>query len=161
MALVQSETAFAVRESHPAPCLSDGSAIEQLLRGATAVCRSRAASGRHLEHLAQCLGLSQLLETKSLYPPPGELVGHVLARSEADVGFQQVSEFQPFDGLRILRLPAGHRHRITYLLTPFSHCSAQAGLLEQVLDLMAYIGAPRFDPVWRMSGLDPVRDRQA
>lgn len=150
-ALVLSETAFAVHKSHPLIELSDASDIQRLISEAKVLCRSAAESGKYLERIAQSMGIAEDVARKSVLPQPGELVGDVLTRSEADLGFQQISELQDFDQLKILRLPKNNRHFITYLLTPFAH-SANC---EYVQNLAKKISSPRFHEVWRSRGLEP------
>lgn len=150
-ALVLSETAFAVHKSHPLNELTDARDIQSLMSEAKVLCRSTAESGNHLERIAQSMGIAEAVARKSVLPAPGELVGDVLTRSEADLGFQQISELQDFDQLKILRLPKSGRHFITYFLTPF----APSANCEYVQNLARKICSPRFHGVWRGRGLEP------
>ena len=84
--------------------------------------------------------------------PPGVPVGDLIARGEAEIGFQQVSELLPVAGIDYLGpLPADVQH-----FTVFSgglHVGAKEP--EAVKALINFIKAPAAAPVIRKSGMEP------
>ncbi len=92
------------------------------------------------------------IKTKS-HMIPAEPVAQVVARGEADLGFQQVSELLPVQGIDFV----GEIPDETQQLTPFSagivtgtkeHAAAQA--------LMDYLTSAEAAPVIRRTGLSPA-----
>jgi molybdate transport system substrate-binding protein len=80
-------------------------------------------------------------------------VGELIARGEAEIGFQQVSELLPIGGIDFLGpLPPDIQH-----FTVFAgglHVRAQAP--EGAKALMRFITAPAAVPVIRKSGMEPA-----
>ena len=68
------------------------------LRQAKSVAHSSSASGIYLKGLFQRLGLYDTLGDR-IRQVEGEPVGAVVARGEAEIGFQQVSELLPVPGI--------------------------------------------------------------
>jgi molybdate transport system substrate-binding protein len=103
----RSAVAVAVRTGLPRPDVSSEAGLKAALLAAQSIAISSGASGRHLERLFQRLGVTEQIKAKIKQPPSGAQIGDVLARGEADLGFQQVTELMHSRGFQYLGpLPA-------------------------------------------------------
>jgi molybdate transport system substrate-binding protein len=67
------------------------------------------------EALIERLGISDAIAAKRVAPRPGELVGAVVARGDAAIGVQQISELLPVSDIQILGL-LHCRHVVQYVV---------------------------------------------
>ncbi len=83
---------------------------------------------------------------------PGEPVGEVVARGEAEIGFQQVSELIHVKGIDYLgALPAELQH-----ITVFSGgIPSAAKQVDAAMALAQFLTAPPAAPTLRKHGLEP------
>ena len=73
-----------------------------MLLGAKAVAYSRTGiSGQYMPTLFDKLGIADQIAPKAVIPSSGS-VGEAVARGEADVGLQQVSELLPVPGIKVI-----------------------------------------------------------
>ena len=101
-AFAHSGAVFAVKEGAPRPDLSSPQKMKEALLAAKAVCYTRGASGIHFEQACERLGIADVVAAKLVKPRPGEIVGPVLVRGEADIGVQQPAELLPVPGITII-----------------------------------------------------------
>ena len=94
--LAKSGVAVAVKKGAKRPDIGSGEAVKRALRGARSIAYSSGPSGVYLVELFQKWGIAGELKTKSTQTPPGTAVGPLVARGEAEIGFQQMSELLPF-----------------------------------------------------------------
>jgi len=113
--LVRSSIGMAVRAGAPKPDISSVEALKQALRHAKSIAYSIGASGVYLSsELFPSLGIAEELRIKSK-EVRGEPVGAVVARGEAEVGFQQLSELLPVPGIELVGpLPPGAQRITVY-----------------------------------------------
>ncbi|MEJ2027962.1 MAG: substrate-binding domain-containing protein [Limibacillus sp.] len=82
-----------------------------------------------------------------------ERVGRVIARGEADLGFQQISEILPIEGVKVIgRLPEEFRR-------PFIFCAgigAESQRREDAKALLRFVSSQEAGPAIRETGLDPL-----
>ena len=98
--VVRSVIGMAVRAGAPAPDISTIEALKHTLLRAKSIAYSASVSGRYLTtELYQRLGIADQVAGKSRLIGGGERVGAVIARGEAEIGFQQVSELFPVPGI--------------------------------------------------------------
>jgi molybdate transport system substrate-binding protein len=117
------------------------------------VCYSTGASGIHFLQACERLGIAEAVGAKLVKPRPGEMVGPVLVRGEADIGVQQPAELLPVAGIEILGpLPAELRQTIVYGASLFAGSTRQDGH-RAFVDFMR---SPAARDVLRATGLDPV-----
>jgi molybdate transport system substrate-binding protein len=87
--LARSAIGMAVRQGAPKPDISSVEALRRTLLAATSIAYSASVSGVYLStELFQQLGVAERV-----------LVGAVVARGEAEIGFQQISELLPIAGI--------------------------------------------------------------
>lgn len=94
--------AVAVRAGAPTPDISSGDAVKKTILAAKSVAYSAGASGTYLIGMFQKLGISEAVKSKTATVKPGEPVGEVVARGEAEIGFHQLSELLPVKGIKIV-----------------------------------------------------------
>src|SRR5258706_9540967 len=106
--LARSVISVAVREAAPRPDIASSDALKRTLLAARSIAYSDSASGVYLSTvLFPKLGIADAIRDKSKMIP-GEPVGAVVARGDAELGFQQMSELKPIRGIIILGpLPEG------------------------------------------------------
>jgi molybdate transport system substrate-binding protein len=89
--LAKSGIGVAVRAGAPIPDISSGEALKRALLAAGSIAYSSSASGIYLADLFRRMGIADALEARIKQSPPGTPVGELIARGEAEIGFQQVS----------------------------------------------------------------------
>lgn len=100
--LVRSRIGAAVAEGALAPDISTPEALRQALLGARSVAHAASASGIYLStEVFPALGIAAQMQAKAR-KIHSERVGRVVARGEAELGFQQMSELLPIAGIRIV-----------------------------------------------------------
>ncbi|MDR5825942.1 class II aldolase/adducin family protein [Caballeronia sp. LZ043] len=98
--IARSSVAVAVREGAPAPDVSCTEALKRTFLAARTIAYSASASGKYLTtQLYQRLGIADECLPKSRFVGEGERTGAVVARGEADLAFQQLSELRPVSGI--------------------------------------------------------------
>ena len=98
--LARSAIGMAVRAGAPKPDISTVDALKRTLLQAQSIAYSASVSGEYLStELFQRLGIADQVISKSRRIEGGERVGAVVARGEAEIGFQQMSELLPVPGI--------------------------------------------------------------
>lgn len=97
--LVRSSIGFAVKSGAPKPDISTMAALKQTLLDAKSIAYSASASGVYFSTvLVQKMGIADQVLPKSKRIL-SERVGTIVARGEAELGLQQVSELVPIPGI--------------------------------------------------------------
>jgi molybdate transport system substrate-binding protein len=112
-ALARSAIAMAVRRGAPRPDITSVEAFKRTLLQAKSLAYSAQTSGVYLStELFPQLGIAEQLAAKSIRVDRGR-VGTVVARGEAEIGFQQLSELIPIQGIDVVGLLPPAIQRIT------------------------------------------------
>lgn len=91
-----------VRAGAPKPDISTVEALKRTLLAAKSVSYSKAGqSGIHFAKVIEQLGIADIVRAKAIINASG-LVGEVIVRGEADLGFQQVSELLAVKGVDLV-----------------------------------------------------------
>jgi molybdate transport system substrate-binding protein len=152
-AFAHSGAVLAVKTGTTKPDISSPQKLKEALLAAKAVCYSRGASGIHFEQACERLGIADLVAAKLVKPRPGEMVGPVLVRGEADIGVQQPAELLPVAGIEIVGpLPPELRQTIVYGATLFTDSTQREGN-QAFIDFMRSRTARE---VLHETGLEPV-----
>jgi molybdate transport system substrate-binding protein len=98
--VARSAIGMAVRAGAPKPDISTVDALKRTLLQAKSIAYSASVSGDYVStELLQRLGIAEQVVSKSRRIEGGERVGAVIARGEAEIGFQQISELLPVPGI--------------------------------------------------------------
>jgi len=152
-AFAHSSAAVAIKAGTARPDISTPQKLKDALLAAKAVCYSRGASGIHFVQACERLGIADVVAAKLVKPRPGEMVGPVLVRGEADIGVQQPAELLPVAGIDIIGpLPPELRQTIVYGATVFTGSTQHEGN-RAFVEFMRSQGARE---VLHETGLDPV-----
>ena len=154
--LVESAIGMAVQAGKPHPDISSVKALTRTLLSAQSIAYSDSASGVYLStELFPKLGISGRIASKSKMIA-AEPVGQFVARGEFEIGFQQISELRPVQGIDIVGpLPPGAQ-RITVFAAGIPATCTQP---EAAKALIRWLASPAAWPVIRKSGLEPAGSR--
>lgn len=148
----KSSVGVAVRSGLPKPDISSGEAVKKAVLSAKSVAYSSGASGFYLAELFKKMGITDKIKDKVKQPASGVQIGELVARGEADLGFQQVSELLHVKGIDYLGpLPADIQN-----ITVFSaglHAAAPAP--DAAKALVKFLTAPEAGPMIRKMGMEP------
>jgi len=152
--LVRSAIGIAVRQGAPKPDIGSAAALKQTLLSARAISYSKTGiSGVYFPTVLERLGIAEQVAAKVLIPPSGVPVGEVVAKGDAEIGVQQISELSPVPGIEIVGpLPAQLQK-----VTVFS-----AGMFVGATDpqaakaLVALLTSAAARPVYQGRGMEPV-----
>jgi molybdate transport system substrate-binding protein len=100
----RSEIAVAVPAGMARPNVETAEAVRQAMIEARRLCYSTGPSGDRVKALCETWGLSDTVLKRALVAPPGVPVASLVARGEADLGFQQLSELIGQPGVEIAGL---------------------------------------------------------
>jgi molybdate transport system substrate-binding protein len=151
--LARSLIGVAVRAGAPKPEISSPEAVKRALLAARSIAYSDSASGVFLStELFPRLGIADAIREKSRMIP-AEPVGQVVARGEAELGFQQMSELLPVAGIDIVgKLPA-ELQKVTIFSAGIV---ATAKAPEAAAALIAFLASPAAQDAVTKSGLEPM-----
>jgi molybdate transport system substrate-binding protein len=154
--LARSAIAMAVRKGAARPDISSVEAFTRTLLQAKSVAYSAQTSGVCLStELFPRLGVAEQLAAKSIRVERGR-VGTVVARGEAEIGFQQLSELLPIEGIDVVGpLPPAIQRLTSY----FAGVTTFAKNPEAARALIAYFVSPDGIKAIAASGLEPVASR--
>jgi molybdate transport system substrate-binding protein len=150
--LAKSGVGVAVRAGAPRPDLSSGEALKRAVLAAKSIVYSTGPSGIYLAGLFQRMGIAEALKSK-VKQVQGEPAGAVVARGEAELGFQQVSELLPVAGIDLVGPLPADVQEIT-VISAGVHARARAP--DAAKALVKFFTAPAAAPVIRKKGMEPV-----
>jgi molybdate transport system substrate-binding protein len=124
--LVKSPIGVAVKSGAPKPDISSANALKKALLAAKSVAYSDSASGVYVStEMFQKLGIAEEMKDKAR-KIPATPVAEIVARGDAEIGFQQISEMLPVPGVDIVgQLPADLQ-KITVFSAPVQQNPKQA-----------------------------------
>ena len=154
--LARSGIGVAVRQGAPVPDVSTVDALRRVLLAARSVAYSDSASGVYIQdEMFRRMGVEAEMRGKARMIP-AEPVGRVVARGEAEIGFQQISELKPIQGITLAGpLPEGVQR-----MTVFS-----AGVLANSREpqaaraLVRFLASPAAADAIAASGMEPAGPR--
>ena len=149
--VARSGIGLAVRAGAPRPDISSGDAVKQTLLAAQSIAYSSGPSGIYLAGLVQRMGIADQVMPKARRIL-SERVGTIVARGEAEIGFQQVSELIHVPGVRFVgALPAE-------VQPGFSFAGALTRDVQQpeaAIALIRFLSSAEAAPVILKAGLMP------
>ena len=100
--LVKSPIGIAVKSGAPKPDISTADALKRALLAVKTIAYSDSASGVYVStEMFDKLGIAEAMKDKAR-KIPATPVGEIVARGDAEIGFQQVSELKPVEGIDIV-----------------------------------------------------------
>jgi molybdate transport system substrate-binding protein len=151
--LARSGIGVAVRAGASKPDISSVDALRQALLASKSIAYSDSASGVYVStELFKRLGIADQVAGKSRMIP-AEPVGAVVARGEAEIGFQQVSELKPIVGIDLVGPLPSELQKFTIF---------SAGLLSNAREpdaaraLISFLASPAAAGAIKESGLEPT-----
>ncbi|HET8563584.1 MAG TPA: substrate-binding domain-containing protein [Candidatus Binatia bacterium] len=156
VALARSSIGMAVRAGAPRPDISSVDALKRTLLQAKSIAYSSSVSGDYLStELFQRLGIADQIIGKSRRIE-GERVGAVVARGEAEIGFQQVSELLPVPGIDYVGpLPPGVQRDTVFS----AGVAAGTRISEAAYALIRFLASPEAAHAITKSGMEPMAPR--
>lgn len=151
--LVRSPIGMVVRAGAPKPDISTPEALKTALLGAKSVAYSDSASGVYVgTELFKKLGIGSQMEGKARMIPADPVAG-VVARGDAELGFQQISELLPIPGVELVGPLPLELQKITI----FSAALTKDGKArEQGKALIDFLASAAAAPALIKSGMEPI-----
>ena len=151
--LARSSIGMAVRAGAPKPDISSVEALKRTLLEAKSIAYSASVSGRYLStELFQRLGIADQVLSKSRRIE-GERVGTVVARGDAEIGFQQISELLPIPGIDYVGPLPPEVQRTTVFSAGVASGSTNANAARALIGCLA---SPEAAGAVTKSGLEPI-----
>jgi molybdate transport system substrate-binding protein len=151
--LVRSTIGMAVRAGSPKPDIGTVEALKRTLLEAGSIAYSASASGVYLStELFVRLGVAEQVNPKARRIM-SERVGTVVARGEAEIGFQQVSELLPVKGIDYVGPLPPEVQQVTVFSAGIAVGAREP---EAARALIRFFTARESAPVISRTGLEPV-----
>ncbi len=145
---------FAVKAGAPKPDISTPEKLKEVLLKAKSVGVSAFVSGQFVSgELFPKLGIADQMKTKTVVVKAGP-VGEAVAKGEAEVGFQQMSELLPIKGIAVVGPIPDSVQRVTVLtagIAPGAKARAAAARF------VAYVKSPAAAAAHKSMDLAPVK----
>jgi len=151
--LVKSGIGVAVKTGAPRPDISSGEAVKRAVLAAKGIAYSTGPSGTYLMGLFQRMGIADQIKAR-VTQVQGEPAGGVVARGDAQIAFQQVSELLPVPGIELVGPLPPDIQKIT---TFSASVHAQAKEPAAAKALIDFFRAPAAHPVIRKNGMEPAQ----
>jgi len=155
--LARSAIGIAVRAGAPKPDISSVDALKRTLLQARSIAYSASVSGDYVStELFERLGIADQVASKSRRIAGGERVGAVIARGEAEIGFQQISELLPVPGIQhVTPLPPEVQRVSVFSAGVAVNTSAS----DEAHALIRFLASPEAAQAITKSGLEPIGNR--
>ncbi|GKQ53712.1 substrate-binding domain-containing protein [Bradyrhizobium sp. Ce-3] len=149
----KSAIAVAIHAQAERPDMSSEASLRAAVLAAKSVGYSTGPSGAHMLNLLRRWGIEHALSDRLVKAPPGIPVGTLVARGEAELGFQQLSELLDVPGIAV----AGPLPPEVQSVTLFS-CAVCATAANEAgaRDLIRYLTSADADAAKRRYGMEPA-----
>jgi molybdate transport system substrate-binding protein len=151
--VVASGVAVAVRSGSPHRAIDTEDAVRRAVLTAERVGCSTGPSGVALMAMFERWGIAQSVADRLVQAPPGVSVGQLVARGEADIGFQQLSELLGIDGIDILG-PLPPSIQVTTIFAAAPGCRSTS--IASAQDFLAFLTSPETAEVKRRYGMEHI-----
>lgn len=151
--LARSRIGVAVRQGAPKPDISTVAALKSALLRAKSIAYSSSVSGVYVStELFQRLGIAKEALAKGRQID-GEPVAAVVARGEAEIGFQQISELRPVPGVDVVGPLPDEVQRVSVFSAAVVASSTKR---DAARGLIRFLSSREAAAVLAKSGLEPV-----
>jgi len=154
--LARSSIAMAVRAGAPKPDIRSVDALRSTLLQAGSIGYSASESGKYLTtELLQRLGIADQVLGKCRLVGGGERVGAVVARGELEIGFQQLSELLPVQGIAHITPLPPEVQKVSSFAAGVAASSPDRALARAAIEFLA---SPEAAKAITNSGLEPMEN---
>jgi molybdate transport system substrate-binding protein len=151
--LARSGIGIAVRKGASKPDIASPDALKRALLAAKSVAHSKTGmSGIYFPTVLERLGIADEMKGKIVMPEPGTPVGEVVAKGEAEIGVQQISELLPIAGIDVV----GPLPPTLQKITTFSAGLLAAAKEQEIAAALVKFLATRAPPLLAGRGLEPA-----
>jgi len=151
--LVNSKIGVAVKAGAPKPDISSADALKRALLAAKSVAYSDSASGVYISReMFGNLGISEEMKDKAK-KIPATPVAEIVARGEAEIGFQQISELKPVAGIDIVGPLPDALQKVTVFSAGIASVSKEPEAGKALINFLVSLAAR--DTIIK-SGLEPI-----
>ena len=151
--LVKSPIGVAVKSGTPKPDISSADAVKRALLAAKTIAYSDSASGVYVStEMFAKLGIADAMKDKAR-KIPATPVGEIVAHGDAELGFQQISELKPVEGIDIIGPLPDELQKITVFSAGIASVSKEPDAGKA---LIKFLASPAAAATMVKSGLDPI-----
>jgi molybdate transport system substrate-binding protein len=151
--LVNSPIGIAVKSGAPKPDISSADSVKQALLAAKTIAYSDSASGVYVStEMFAKLGITDAMKDKAR-KIPATPVGEIVAKGDAEIGLQQISELKPVAGIDIVGPLPDALQKITVFSAGIATVSKQPDAGKA---LISFFASPEARDTLVKSGLDPI-----
>ncbi|GGF01746.1 molybdenum ABC transporter substrate-binding protein [Aliidongia dinghuensis] len=151
--IARSYIGMAVKAGAPKPDISTVDGLKRALLAAKSIAYSDSASGVYLSTEGfKRLGIADEIAGKSRMIPATP-VGEIVARGEAELGFQQISELMPVAGIELVGPLPPEVQKVTLYAAGISVNAKEPAAAKAFI---AYLTSPGVAPTVKRFGLDPI-----
>jgi molybdate transport system substrate-binding protein len=151
--LVKSPIGIAIKAGAPKPDISSADALKRALLAAKTVAYSDSASGVYVStEMFEKLGIADAMKDKAR-KIPATPVGEIVARGEAEIGFQQIAELRPVSGIDIVGPLPNDLQKITVFSAGIATVSREPVAGKA---LITFLASPAARDALIKSGLEPI-----
>jgi molybdate transport system substrate-binding protein len=151
--LVKSPIGIAVKSGAPKPDISSAEAVKRALLAAKSIAYSDSASGVYVStEMFAKLGIADEMKDKAR-KIPATPVGEIVARGDAEIGFQQISELRPVSGIDIVGPLPDSLQKITVFTAGIATVSKEP---EAGKALIKFLASPAARDTIVKSGMEPI-----
>jgi molybdate transport system substrate-binding protein len=152
--IAKSSAAIAVGAGSPPPDASSPAALKRTFLQAKCIAYSASESGKYLTtQLYHKLGIANECLPKSRFVGNGERTGAIVARGEADLAFQQISELRPVQGIAHITALPSELQSTVWVTVGVPVWSGDVELAHSVVRFLASVDAV---PAIEQSGLELI-----
>jgi molybdate transport system substrate-binding protein len=150
--LAKSGIGVAVKAGAPKPDISSGAALKRAVLATKGIAYSTGPSGIYLIKLFERMGIAEQIKSR-VKQVQGVPAGTVVARGEAELAFQQVSELLPVPGIELVGPLPPDVQEIT-IFSAGLHAKAPHPAAARAL--VKHLTSPAAAPVIRKKGMEPA-----
>jgi len=150
--LAKSGIGVAVKAGAPRPDISSGEALKRAVLAAKGIAYSTGPSGIYLIKLFERMGIAEQIKSR-VKQVQGVPAGSIVARGEAELAFQQVSELLPVPGIDLVGPLPPDVQEITIFAAGLH---AKAPHPDAARALITHLTAPAAASVIRKKGMEPA-----
>jgi molybdate transport system substrate-binding protein len=137
----------------PKPDISSADAVKHALLAAKSIAYSDSASGVYVStEMFEKLGIADAMKDKAK-KIPATPVGEIVAHGDAEIGFQQISELKPVQGIDIVGSLPDDLQKITVFSAGIATVSKEPDAGKA---LIKFLASPTASAVIVRSGLEPI-----